>query len=168
MFAVGIFGVEERVKYFQSQLDDYKSIMVKALADRLAEALAEKIHQDIRRVEWGYASNEILDTTDLLKIKYQGIRPAPGYPSQPDHTEKNTMWSLMDVYKQTGIQLTESLAMLPAASVSALCFATKHASYFAVDKITKDQVESYAKRKNMPVAEIERWLDSSLNYDRQE
>jgi len=166
-FAVGIFGVDKLVQIFTSQLDDYKCIMVKALADRLAEAFAEKSHLDMRKVHWGYAPTENFDIEELLKVKYEGIRPAPGYPSQPDHTEKLPMWKLMDVAKHTGIELTESLAMMPASSVSALCFANKNASYFAVDKICKDQVEDYAKRKKMEVKDVERWLESCLNYDRQ-
>ena len=114
--------------------------MLKSLADRLAEALAEWLHEQVRKDYWGYGNDESLSKEDLLKVKYQGIRPAPGYPSQPDHTEKSTMWDLMDIEKQTGIELTESLAMSPAASVSAIMFAAKESKYFAVGKIEKDQV----------------------------
>jgi 5-methyltetrahydrofolate--homocysteine methyltransferase len=152
--------------------------MAKALADRLAEAFAEKLHEDVRKTFWGYSKQEHLEASDLLKVKYVGIRPAPGYPSQPDHTEKNTMWKLMDVEKETGIVLTDSLAMDPAASVSGLYFANPHSKYFAVGKIGKDQVVDYAARKNMPVSEVEKWyvlcfivtdlerLSPILNYDR--
>ena len=115
---------------------------------------------------WGYAASESLSHDDLLKVKYDGIRPAPGYPSQPDHTEKRTMWDLMDVEKRGGIKLSSSLSMMPAASVSALVFAHPDASYFAVGKVQKDQVESYAKRKGMELEVCERWLSPILNYDR--
>lgn len=152
-------------KYEKKELDDYKGIMIKAIADRFAEAMAERMHEEMRRVYWGYAKNETLEKEDLLQIKYQGIRPAPGYPSQPDHTEKATMWKLMDVTAQTGIELSESLVMLPAASVSALCFSHKKSQYFAVGKVTKDQITEYAGRKKMPVEEIEKWLSSTLAYD---
>ncbi len=140
--------------------------MMQALADRLAEALAEYVHREIRVEGWGYAGDEALDCADLLKVKYDGIRPAPGYPSQPDHTEKRTMWDLMDVEKRCGIKLSSSLSMMPAASVSALVFAHPDASYFAVGKVQKDQVESYAKRKGMELEVCERWLSPILNYDR--
>jgi len=138
--------------------------MAEALADRLAEAFAEKLHEITRRELWGYAAAERLSVDDMLKVKYQGIRPAPGYPSQPDHTEKETMWSLMDIAPQTGITLTESLAMLPAASVSGLYFGGKCSSYFAVGKITQEQVADYALRKKMDVKECERWLATMLDY----
>merc|ERR1719223_1750560 len=121
--------------------------MMEALADRLAEALAEKLHAEMRQQLWGYAPDENLDVDDLLKVKYVGIRPAPGYPTQPDHTEKRFMWELLDAEKATGIQLTDSLAMLPAASVSALVFANPSSSYFQVGKICKDQIHDYAARK---------------------
>jgi len=165
MFAVGMFGVEKLVASSEKNFDDYNVIMVKALADRLAEAFAEKLHEDIRKRYWGYSETEKLAASDLLKIKYQGIRPAPGYPSQPDHTEKSIMWDIMKIKEQTGIELTESLAMLPASSVSALCFANKKSSYFAVGQISKDQIVDYAKRKNFTVQETERWLSSNLAYD---
>lgn len=165
LFAVGVFGTDEITKQYDAALDDYKSIMAKALADRFAEALAEKLHLDIRRELWGYSPNEQMDTKDLLEVKYQGIRPAPGYPSQPDHTEKSTMWKFMNIAEQTKIELSESLAMLPAAAVSALVFASRHSSYFAVGKIQKDQITDYANRKKMPVEEIEKWLSANLSYD---
>ena len=166
MFACSAgFGCDALVAAADAALDDYRSIMTKAVADRLAEACAEKVHEDIRRTLWGYSQDEELSTADLLSIKYKGIRPAPGYPSQPDHTEKRAMWDVMRVHEQSGIELTEHLAMNPAASVSALVFGSGRSSYFAVGKIGKDQVEAYAKRKGMAVEEIERWMSSTLNYD---
>ncbi|TPX37231.1 methionine synthase [Synchytrium microbalum] len=165
-FAVSCgFGVDEKCAEYEKSHDDYSIIMLKALADRLTEALAEVLHEDVRKLYWGYASDEALSTEDLLQIKYQGIRPAPGYPSQPDHTEKETMWKLMDIEKQTGITLTESLAMTPAASVSAVMFANPESKYFAVGKITKDQVTDYAARKKMDITQVERWLATNLAYD---
>merc|ERR1712023_127826 len=132
MFAVSAgFGVEEAVKKYQNDHDDYKSIMLKAVADRFAEAAAERVHEIIRKDLWGYAKEEKMSVEDMLRVKYQGIRPAPGYPSQPDHTEKTLLWQLLDAEKSTGITLTDSLAMLPAASVSALYFAGKSSQYFA-------------------------------------
>lgn len=145
--------------------DDYSYIMAEALADRLAEALAEKLHEQVRREDWGYAPGEALSTDDLLKVKYQGIRPAPGYPSQPDHTEKETMWRVMRMKENTGIELTESLAMMPAASVSGLYFGGKRSEYFAVGKITHEQVADYAARKGMDVKVAERWLANMLSYN---
>ena len=168
IFAVSSgFGVDELVKEYMKTHDDYKSIMIKAVADRLAEALAEKLHMDIRRELWGYEDSSSSNTSpdELLQLKYDGIRPAPGYPSQPDHTEKQIIWSLMNIQQETGIELTESLAMVPTAAVSALVFANKHSSYFAVGKIGKDQVEDYANRKDMPLEKVEKWLSHSLNYD---
>lgn len=158
------FGVEELEAVYKKDHDDYKAIMMKALADRLAEAFAEKIHADMRTTHWGYAPEEKMNAEDMLKIKYDGIRPAPGYPSQPDHTEKAAMWDLMDIKEKTGIYLTDSLAMMPAASVSAVCFASKHSSYFAVGKICKDQIDDYGKRKQMPLEKTEKWLGASLSY----
>ena len=166
MFAVACFGAEAAAKRHEDANDDYSKIMVQALADRLVEAFAEKLHRDMRVAHWGYAASESLSHDDLLKVKYDGIRPAPGYPSQPDHTEKRTMWDLMDVEKRCGIKLSSSLSMMPAASVSALVFAHPDASYFAVGKVQKDQVESYAKRKGMELEVCERWLSPILNYDR--
>lgn len=134
------FGTEELCKKYLDDNDDYNSIMTQAVADRLAEAFAEKMHQDMRREYWGYASDEKFSAKELHQIQYTGIRPAPGYPTQPDHTEKVTMWDVLDVMNQSGIELTESLAMKPAASVSALVFAHPKSAYFSVGKITKDQV----------------------------
>uniref|UniRef100_UPI003AAE88BE methionine synthase n=1 Tax=Centroberyx gerrardi TaxID=166262 RepID=UPI003AAE88BE len=165
VFAVGVFGAEELSQQFQAQGDDYNSIMVKALADRLAEAFAEELHARVRKELWGYSAEEVLEAADLHRVRYQGIRPAAGYPSQPDHTEKSTMWSLAGVLEKTGIGLTESLAMTPAASVSGLYFSNPQASYFAVGKITKEQVEDYARRKEMSTVEAERWLGPILGYD---
>ncbi|XP_041818840.1 methionine synthase isoform X1 [Chelmon rostratus] len=165
VFTVGVFGAEELSQQFQAQGDDYSSIMVKALADRLAEAFAEELHARVRKELWGYSSDEALQAADLHRVRYQGIRPAAGYPSQPDHTEKSTMWSLAGIQEKTGIGLTESLAMTPAASVSGLYFSNPQASYFAVGKITKEQVEDYSGRKKMSVEEVERWLAPVLGYD---
>jgi 5-methyltetrahydrofolate--homocysteine methyltransferase len=157
-------GADELAKRFDRQHDDYNSIMVKALADRLAEAFAEWLHAVVRK-EWGFGKNEKLSNEDLIAEKYRGIRPAPGYPSQPDHTEKRTLFELLDAERNTGIRLTESFAMHPAASVSGLYFAHPNSRYFAVDRITCDQAEDYARRKGMSVAEIERWLAPNLGYD---
>ncbi|KAM4624117.1 methionine synthase isoform 2-T2 [Polymixia lowei] len=166
LFAVGVFGADKLSKQFEAQGDDYNSIMVKALADRLAEAFAEELHARVRKDLWGYSTEEgLLHAADLHRIRYQGIRPAAGYPSQPDHTEKSTMWALAGIQDKTGICLTESLAMTPAASVSGLYFCNPQASYFAVGKITKEQVEDYAGRKEMSVPEVERWLGPILGYD---
>ena len=155
-------GADDLVKHFDTHHDDYQSIMTKALADRLAEALAEKLHQQARQ-DWGIA--ETLSNDDLIEEKYQGIRPAPGYPACPDHTEKATLWQLLDAEAATGIKLTESFAMWPAASVSGWYFGHPAATYFAVDLITRDQTEAYACRKGMPLADAERWLAANLGYD---
>ncbi|CAH1261403.1 MTR [Branchiostoma lanceolatum] len=165
LFAVSVFGAEEMCRKFKAEFDDYNVIMVKALADRLAEAFAEELHERVRREFWGYSPEEHLDTGDLHRVRYEGIRPAPGYPSQPDHTEKLTMWELADIQSATGIVLTESLAMDPAASVSGLFFAHPKAVYFAVGKIGKDQVEDYARRKKMDVSTVEKWLGPNLSYE---
>jgi 5-methyltetrahydrofolate--homocysteine methyltransferase len=157
-------GAEELAARFKAQHDDYNDIMVKALADRLAEALAELLHERARR-DWGFGRGERLSREDLIEEKYQGIRPAAGYPACPDHTEKATLWQLLDVEESTGMKLTESFAMLPAASVSGLYFWHPQATYFAVDLITRDQVEAYAARKGLPRAEVERWLAPNLAYD---
>jgi len=159
------FGVKELCDKYSKALDDYNYIMVEALADRLAEALAELLHEQVRKTHWGYAQGENISPEDLLKLKYQGIRPAPGYPSQPDHTEKTTMWELLGAHEKTGIELTESLAMLPAASVSGLYFSHPKSQYFAVGKISKEQVADYAKRKKDEFANTEKWLQPILNYD---
>ena len=157
-------GVNELVKEFEENHDDYNAIMVKAIADRLAEAFTELLHEKIRKEIWGYVSNENFENSDLISEKYQGIRPAPGYPAQPDHTEKIALFNLLDVENSIGISLTESLAMDPAASVCGLYFANPDAKYFNVGKLSKDQIEDYAKRKNMTFAEIEKWLAPNLRY----
>jgi len=157
-------GIDERVKQFEKDHDDYKAILLKALADRLAEAFAELLHKKVRRELWGYAKNESLSNEDLIKEEYKGIRPAPGYPAQPDHTEKRSIWTLLDVEKNTGITLTDSLAMVPTAAVSGLYFANANSQYFGVGKITKEQVVDYAKRKGMDLQEAERWLGPVLAY----
>ncbi|MEM9187390.1 MAG: vitamin B12 dependent-methionine synthase activation domain-containing protein, partial [Planctomycetota bacterium] len=157
-------GCDELAAAYDADHDDYNSIMVKALADRLAEAFAECLHAQARR-DWGYGKEEGLSNEDLIKERYRGIRPAPGYPAQPDHTEKRTLFDLLDAEAATGISLTESYAMHPAASVSGLYFAHPEARYFAVDRLTRDQVEDYARRKGMPLAEAERWLSPNLGYD---
>jgi len=157
-------GLEGLCRRFEADHDDYNSIMAKALADRLAEAFAEFLHKRVRD-EWGYGAVERLTNEDLIREKYRGIRPAPGYPACPDHTEKRLLFDLLEVERHTGIQLTESFAMWPAASVSGLYFAHPQARYFAVGKVGRDQVEDYARRKAMPLASVERWLSPNLNYD---
>jgi 5-methyltetrahydrofolate--homocysteine methyltransferase len=152
------FGSEVLAAQYRAENDDYRAIMAEALADRLAEALAEWVHARVRTQLWAYAPDEKLEPEDLLKVRYQGIRPAPGYPSQPDHTEKRTLWELMEVEKHIGVQLTENLAMLPAASVSGLYFGGKAAQYFSVGKVTTEQLTDYARRKELPQEEVERWL----------
>jgi 5-methyltetrahydrofolate--homocysteine methyltransferase len=166
-FAVSCFGCDALVSKYENENDDYSKIMSQALADRFVEAFAEFLHREIRIDLWGYAKGETLDESDLLKIKYDGIRPAPGYPSQPDHTEKATMWELVKVSEKAGIDLSDSLSMIPAASVSALVFAHPKSEYFAVGQIGKDQVTSYAARKKMDLEICERWLSPILNYERQ-
>jgi len=158
------FGCQELCDKYNNEHDDYNSIMVSALADRLSEAFAEKLHLDIRKDYWGYASEENLSSADLLRVAYEGIRPAAGYPTQPDHTEKLTMWNLLKITEKTGISLTDSLAMLPAASVSGLLFAHPDSAYFSVGKIQHDQVVDYAMRKNSTVEEVEKWLQVNLAY----
>ncbi len=158
-------GSEELVREYEANHDDYNAIMVKALADRLAEALAEKLHQQVRTTYWGYAPDEDLTTEQLIREEYRGIRPAPGYPACPDHTEKATIFALLDATRATGISLTESFAMLPAASVNGLYFSHPQARYFNVGKIQRDQVESLAARKGMSIAEVERWLSPVLGYE---
>jgi len=165
LFAVtaGI-GIEALITKFEQDHDDYHVIMVKALADRLAEAFAELMHERVRKEYWGYAPQESFSNEALIKESFQGIRPAPGYPACPDHTEKETLFNLLEVQKNTGIQLTENYAMYPAASVSGFYFAHPDASYFGVGKIGKDQVESYAQRKELDIEEAEKWLKPNLGY----
>jgi len=158
------FGIDAHVKKFEADHDDYKAIMLKALADRLAEAFAECLHKKVRKEIWGYSKFEALSNEQLIKEEYAGIRPAPGYPAQPDHLEKLSIWKLLDVEKNTGITLTDSLAMVPTAAVSGLYFANKESQYFGVGKITKEQVEDYSKRKKMNFEIVERWLGPVLGY----
>ncbi len=158
-------GEEAVAQRFKRANDDYSAIMVKALADRLAEAFAEALHEQVRRDLWGYAAGEHMRVDDLIAEKYRGIRPAPGYPAQPDHTEKRTLFALLDAEANTGMALTESLAMTPPSSVSGLYFAHPRAEYFGVGRIERDQVEDYARRKGWPLAEAERWLAPILAYD---
>ncbi len=158
-------GEEEAIAKYVKPTDDYSRIILKALCDRLAEAFAERMHARVRREFWGYAKDEKLSNEDLILEKYRGIRPAPGYPAQPDHTEKATIWKLMEVHAKAGIELTESYAMWPGAAVSGFYFAHPDSHYFGVGKVERDQVEDYAARKGWTVEETERWLAPVLNYD---
>ncbi|MDX1451730.1 MAG: methionine synthase [Oleiphilaceae bacterium] len=158
-------GAEELAKQFEDKQDDYNSIMVKALADRLAEAFAERMHERVRKEFWGYACDESFDNEALIKEKYRGIRPAPGYPACPDHTEKAELFKLLQAEDNAGMHLTEHFAMTPAASVSGFYYAHPDSKYFSVGKINKDQVEAYAKRKGLSVEEAEKWLSPNLSYD---
>jgi 5-methyltetrahydrofolate--homocysteine methyltransferase len=157
-------GAMDRVVAFKKANDDYSAIMLEALADRLAEAFAERLHERVRKEFWGYAPDESMDNEALIAEKYTGIRPAPGYPACPEHTEKQTIWQLLDVEASTGIELTESMAMWPGAAVSGLYLAHPKARYFNLGRIGRDQVEDYARRKGWTVAEAERWLAPNLGY----
>jgi 5-methyltetrahydrofolate--homocysteine methyltransferase len=159
-------GLEQLVAEFEAAHDDYSAILAKALADRLAEAFAERLHERVRREYWGYAPDESLDNADLVREKYQGIRPAPGYPACPDHSEKRTVFDLLRAESNAGMTLTETGAMLPGASVSGYYFWRPEAQYFGVGKIERDQVEDYARRKGLDVVSAERWLAPNLNYER--
>ncbi|MCC5794598.1 MAG: methionine synthase [Chromatiales bacterium] len=161
-------GIEPHVARFEQAHDDYSAILLKALADRFAEACAEWLHERVRREYWGYAPEESLDNQSLIREAYTGIRPAPGYPACPDHMEKATLWTLLDAERKSGISLTESFVMLPAASVSGWYFAHPDARYFAVGKLGRDQVEDYARRKGLPVDVVERWLAPNLGYSREQ
>ena len=156
------FGTKELAEAFETDHDDYNSIMIKALADRLAEAFAEYLHKEVRTNHWGYASNENLSNNDLIKESYKGIRPAPGYPACPDHLEKRTLWDLLNVEERIGVQLTDSLAMWPAASVSGYYFGNEQATYFGLGKITKDQLTDYATRRNISIEEAHKWLNPNI------
>ncbi|MBS3786282.1 MAG: methionine synthase, partial [Gammaproteobacteria bacterium] len=158
-------GIDEPVAKFEADNDDYNAIMLKALADRLAEAFAEMLHAQVRREIWGYASDENLANAELIAEAYKGIRPAPGYPACPDHTEKDLLWTLLDVDKTIGLKLTESRAMYPTAAVSGWYFAHPDSRYFGLGRIYRDQVEDYATRKGMSQREIERWLSPNLGYE---
>lgn len=156
------FGVDEKAAEFEKDLDDYNSILVKALGDRFAEAFAEYLHEKVRKEIWGYASEENFSNEELIKENYKGIRPAPGYPACPDHLEKPTIWKLLKVEEEIGVKLTESMAMWPAASVSGYYFANPQSKYFGLGKIQKDQLEDYAKRRNMSIEQAEKWLSPNL------
>lgn len=164
-FAVTITGAEELAEKYDAAHDDYNSIMVKALADRLAEAFAEHMHERVRKEYWGYAADESFDNEALIKEQYSGIRPAPGYPACPDHTEKATLFKLLNAQQSIGIELTEHYAMMPAASVSGWYYSHPDSKYFNTGKIQKDQVASLAQRKGMEITELERWLQPVLGYD---
>ncbi len=164
-FAVSVHGADEFAREFEAMHDDYNAILVKALADRLAEAFAERLHERVRKEFWGYAPDEQLSNDELIRERYQGIRPAPGYPASPDHTEKRTLFDLLDAGKTAGITLTESYAMYPGAAVSGFYFAHPEARYFGVGKLAKDQLGDYAARKGMTLGEAERWLAPNLSYD---
>jgi 5-methyltetrahydrofolate--homocysteine methyltransferase len=157
-------GLKELVDQFKAQHDDYNAIMAEALADRLAEAFAECLHQRVRR-EWGYGKDEALSNAELIQEKYRGVRPAAGYPACPDHTEKGTLWRLLDAEKNAGMKLTESFAMWPGSSVSGLYFAHPAAQYFSLGKVDRDQTTEYAERKGMTLGEVERWLSPNLGYE---
>ncbi|WP_231252346.1 methionine synthase [Nocardioides furvisabuli] len=158
-------GVTQRVEALRAELDDYNAILLESLADRLAEAFAERLHERVRKEMWGYAPDEQLDNVGLIKEHYEGIRPAPGYPACPEHTEKQTLWELLDVEEHTGIELTESMAMWPGASVSGFYYSHPQSQYFVVGRIGRDQVADYAERKGWTLAEAERWLSPNLGYD---
>ena len=159
-------GIEEKLELFKGQNDDYNDILLKALADRFAESFAERMHIRVRKEYWGYASGENFDNEALIKEKYRGIRPAPGYPACPDHTEKEALFTLLNARQNAGIDLTDSMAMLPASSVSGYYFAHPESQYFGLGKISKDQVDDYANRKNMELRLMERWLAPNLAYQR--
>jgi 5-methyltetrahydrofolate--homocysteine methyltransferase len=158
-------GSHDKVNEFKAAMDDYNAILLEALADRLAEAFAERMHERVRRELWGYAEDEELGNLDLIRERYQGIRPAPGYPACPDHTEKALLWDLLQVEENTGMELTESMAMWPGASVSGWYFSHPQSQYFVLGRIAKDQVEDYAARAKMTLADAERWLSPNLAYD---
>jgi 5-methyltetrahydrofolate--homocysteine methyltransferase len=158
-------GIEPLVEAYEKDHDDYHSIMIKAIADRLAEAFAERMHELVRKEYWGYASSENLSSEELIKEEYQGIRPAPGYPACPDHTEKRTLFNLLDAENRISLHLTENFAMYPAAAVSGFYFAHPQSKYFGLGKIAKDQVEEYAKRKGESVEWVEKWLAPNLGYE---
>jgi 5-methyltetrahydrofolate--homocysteine methyltransferase len=157
-------GSQDKVKEFKDQLDDYSAILLESIADRLAEAFAERLHQRVRQEHWGFVPDEHLANEELIAEKYTGIRPAPGYPACPEHTEKATLWELLDVEENAGIELTDSMAMWPGASVSGWYFSHPQSQYFVVGRLGHDQVEDYARRKGWTMAEAERWLSANLGY----
>ncbi len=158
-------GIADKIAELKADLDDYSAILLESLADRLAEAFAERMHERIRTEFWGYSAGEDLDNEDLIREAYDGIRPAPGYPACPDHTEKLKLWELLEVEQETGIELTESMAMWPGAAVSGWYFSHPQSQYFVVGRVGKDQVEEYAARKGMSLREAERWLAPNLGYE---
>src|ERR1700722_2217496 len=158
-------GADEKLRNLEAAKEAYFGILLRALADRLAEAFAERMHERVRKEYWGYAAEERLGNEDLIKEAYRGIRPGPGYPAQPQHSEKATLFKLLDATDRIGVKLTESYAMWPGSSVSGFYFAHLESRYFGVGKIERDQVEDYARRKGWPVAEAERWLGPLLNYN---
>jgi 5-methyltetrahydrofolate--homocysteine methyltransferase len=166
MFAVtaGI-GIEPHLERFAAAHDDYRSILLKSLADRLAEALAEHLHRRVRTEYWGYAADEALDNDALIAERYRGIRPAPGYPACPDHSEKVALFRLLDANANAGMELTDGFAMLPTAAVSGYYFSHPDSQYFVVGRLGKEQLVDYARRKGVPLAQAERWLASNLDYD---
>jgi 5-methyltetrahydrofolate--homocysteine methyltransferase len=157
-------GIDARVREFEAKNDDYGAIMLKAIADRLAEAFAEHLHYRVRTELWGFVPGESLSSEELIAEKYQGIRPAPGYPACPDHTEKGPLFELLAADRNAGMELTDAFAMLPTASVSGFYFSHPQSRYFAVGKVERDQVADYAHRKGMDLAQAERWLAPILNY----
>ena len=158
-------GIEPHVERFEADHDDYNAILLKALADRLAEAFAERLHQRVRKEFWGYDAGETLDNDALIDEQYRGVRPAPGYPACPEHSEKATLFRLLDAGNNAGMTLTESFAMLPTAAVSGYYFSHPQSQYFVVGRVSKEQVEDYARRKGATLAQAERWLASNLDYD---
>ena len=164
-FAVCAAGIEERVRRFEASHDDYNAIMLKVLADRLAEAFAERLHERVRREFWGYARDEALSKQELIAERYRGIRPAPGYPACPDHVAKGALFHLLDAERSAGMRLTESFAMLPASSVAGFYLSHPQSSYFAVGKIGRDQVDDFARRSGMSVVEAQKWLAPNLAYE---
>ena len=167
-FVVTIHGTEELASAARADHDDYRAILVQAIGDRLVEAAAEYVHRLVRTEAWGYAPDEALGADDLIRETYAGIRPAPGYPACPEHTEKRTIWDLLDVQATAGIELTEGMAMWPGAAVSGLYFAHPESRYFLVGRIGRDQVEDYARRKGWTLTEAERWLSPNLGYRTQD
>jgi 5-methyltetrahydrofolate--homocysteine methyltransferase len=157
------FGSDELSKEYEDKIDDYSSIMVKALADRFAEAYAEYLHKHVRLEKWGYSFDEKLSNKELIQESYKGIRPAPGYPACPDHLEKSTIWDLLKVEESIGVKLTESLAMWPASSVSGYYFGSEKAKYFGLGNINQDQLEDYAKRRDISIEKAKKWLGPNLN-----
>jgi 5-methyltetrahydrofolate--homocysteine methyltransferase len=158
-------GIEPHIARFEADHDDYNAILLKSLADRLAEAFAERLHQRVRCEFWGYATDEALDNDALIAERYRGIRPAPGYPACPEHSEKATLFALLDAERNAGVRLTESFAMYPAAAVSGYYFSHPRSQYFVVGRVSKEQVEDYARRKGVSLQQAERWLASNLDYD---